>query len=99
MMNPGKDNLVGPVLESSPVGQAVVRAIREVNAQVEIRDRGAYLRVLVPEVCRVTRAAIERELGGAFRFPSDLECVMPSFQGLFHIDDETATWSLRGPSA
>jgi hypothetical protein len=85
------------VLESSPTGQAVVRAIQRTNASVQVRDRGAYLRVLVPGVCSVTRAAIERELGEPFAFPSDLENVMPSFQGQFHVDDEEATWSIEGP--
>ena len=34
-------------------------------------DRGAYVRVLVPQCCVVTRAAIEKHLGRPFRFAQD----------------------------
>ena len=56
---------VGPVLQAGPVADAVIAAIRELNADVEVVDRGVYLRVLVPRRCRVTRAALERHRGRA----------------------------------
>jgi hypothetical protein len=83
---------VGPVLLAGEVSRAIVAAIRAQHHEVEVQDRGAYLRVLVPATCRVTRAAIERELGRAFRLPSDLELVMPSFKGVFRVSDEEASW-------
>jgi hypothetical protein len=83
---------VGPVLESSEVGQAIVRAIRHENADVRVDDRGAYLRVGVPGVCRVSRVAIEREIGRAFRLPGDLESVMPAFSGGLTIGEDGAIW-------
>jgi toluene monooxygenase system protein D len=88
---------VGPVLESGEVCQAIVAAIRSQQANVEVQDRGSYLRVLVPMKCLVTRAAIERELGRAFRLPGDLELVMPSFKGAFQVNEEEATWHLVRP--
>ena len=39
---------VGPVLQRGPVGDAVLAAIEALNADVELLDRGAYVRVLVP---------------------------------------------------
>jgi hypothetical protein len=39
-------------------------------------DRGAYIRVLVPQYCVVTRSAIEKHLGRPFRFPGELDTVM-----------------------
>jgi toluene monooxygenase system protein D len=85
---------VGPVLEASEIGRAIVTAIRAHEDDVEVQDRGAYLRVLVPQRCRVTREAIERALGRSFRMPMDLERAMPSFKGRFHVNQEEATWEL-----
>jgi len=84
---------VGPVLHRCPIADAVVAAIEEENPRARIVDRGAYLRVLTPERCRVTRAAIERRTGEPFRLPPDLELIMPSFKGFLEISDDEATWS------
>ena len=86
---------VGPVLEASDAGRAIVAAIRALNAGVRIQDRGAYLRVSVPGRCVVTRQAIEAELGRALEWPRALELVMPSFQGLLSLGDESAEWRLE----
>lgn len=83
---------VGPVLEASESGRAVVAAIRELNQDVKILDRGGYLRVLVPRRCFVTRQAIERALGQRFELPADLEALMPAFKGRIVIDGERAEW-------
>lgn len=84
---------VGPVLVSGPVGQAVAAAIVAANANVEVIDRGSYLRVIASGSVSVARAAIEEQLGSSFRLPGDLETVMSSFQGRFSVDEERATWS------
>jgi hypothetical protein len=89
---PDRREWVGPVLQPGPVADAVIAAIRELNAGVEIVDRGAYLRVLCAGRCRVTRAAIERHRGGAFRLPVDLESVMSSFKGRLSLSEEEACW-------
>lgn len=83
---------VGPVLESNEIAHAIIAAIRETHAGVEVHDRGAYLRVLVPGGCVVTRAAIERVLGRPFALPADLELVMPSFKGTISITDDEVAW-------
>jgi toluene monooxygenase system protein D len=54
---------VGPVLQVGVLSEAIVAAIRDLNRDVEVIDRGGYLRVLVPHRCIVTRSAIEKYLG------------------------------------
>jgi hypothetical protein len=83
---------VGPVLEASEPGRAVLAAIRQQNDQVEVVDRGAYLRVLVRGRCVVTRQAIEHALGSPFRLPTDLEPLMIAFKGFLRMDDEQVEW-------
>jgi toluene monooxygenase system ferredoxin subunit len=90
----GGPSEVGPVLQAGPVGAAVVAAIRALNAEARVVDRGAYLRVLCPGRCVVTRAAIEERTGAPFRLPGDLELVMSSFKGRFAVSDDEARWEL-----
>ena len=94
----GGDDDVGPVLQAGPLGAAIVEAIRALNAEARVLDRGAYLRVLCRGRCVVTRAAIEERTGAPFRLPADLELVMSSFKGRFAVSDDEARWEL-GPSA
>jgi MmoB/DmpM family protein len=86
---------VGPVLIAGELATAVIAAIRECNVGVEIADRGAYLRVLVPSCCVVSRAAIERQLGADFELPGDLEQVMASFKGTLVIAETEVRWEAR----
>jgi len=88
---------VGPVLVPSEVGLAVLAAIRASNVDVQVQDRGAYLRVLAMRRCVVTRQAIERELGRPVQLPSDLELCMPSFKGRLRVDAELAVWEASVP--
>jgi toluene monooxygenase system ferredoxin subunit len=85
---------VGPVLQAGPVTDAVVSAIRRLNAGVRVVDRGAYVRVLCPRRCVVTRAAIEAATGSAFRLPGDLELIMSSFKGRLAVTADEASWEL-----
>jgi toluene monooxygenase system protein D len=86
---------VGPVLQTSAVSDAIIAAIKDLNQDVQVVDRGAYLRVLVPSKCVVTRSAIERRLGRPFRFPGELEVVMPSFKGSILLSETEATWQFK----
>lgn len=90
-------NMVGPVLEAGDEARAVLLAIRAANAPVSVWDRGSYWRVLVPGRCEVARQDIERIAGKSFRFPQDLERVMPAFSGRLQIDGERAVWALSSP--
>jgi hypothetical protein len=91
---PNTRDWVGPVLQRGNVTDAVVAAIREMNDGARIVDRGAYVRVLSYQRCRVTREAIERHAGEPFRLPSDLELIMSSFKGRFDVSEEEAVWKL-----
>ena len=83
------------MLESSELGLAVVAAIQSLNLAVQVQDRGAYLRVLSPGRCVVTRQAIEQQLGRPVLLPADLELAMPSFKGRLRIDAEQAVWEAK----
>ena len=41
---------VGPVLQAGALTNAIVAAIRDLNSEVIVLDRGAYLRVLAPRL-------------------------------------------------
>ena len=83
---------VGPVLQSGPVANAIIAAIKDLNHDVMLVDRGAYVRVLVPRCCVVTRSAIEKHLGRLFRFPGELEMVMSAFKGSLQLNQDDAAW-------
>lgn len=93
----GRRNRVGPVLQRGPVAEAVLAAICAENTDVELLDRGAYVRVLVARRCVVTRQAIEAHLGRPFRLPADLEPVMPAFKGRFFVSEDQGVWEVRSP--
>jgi toluene monooxygenase system protein D len=84
---------VGPVLQHTPFAEAVVEAIRDENDHVVVHHEGAYLRVLVPGVCRLSRTALQAVTGQDVRFPGDLELVMSSFTGVILLTDDVAEWS------
>jgi toluene monooxygenase system protein D len=90
---------VGPVLHATPFARSVVAVIEEENLDVLVRDEGAYLRVLVPRVCRLSRAGLEAATGLAIRFPGDLELVMSSFTGVLRLTEDDAVWRLAGTPA
>jgi hypothetical protein len=83
---------VGPVLQSGTLANAIIAAIEDLNQDVVLVDRGAYVRVLVPQCCIVTRSAIEKHLGRPFRFPGDLETVMSAFKGSLQLNQDDAMW-------
>jgi toluene monooxygenase system protein D len=90
------ENGVGPVLQATPFAQVVIAAIEDENENVLVQDEGAYLRVLVPRVCRLSRAGIEAVTGSAVRFPGELEVVMSSFTGVLRLTEDGAVWRLAG---
>jgi toluene monooxygenase system protein D len=86
------DGTIGPVIQATQLGRAFVAAIEADNDGVEVHDEGAYLRVLGHRVCRVSRAAVEAQLGEPVRFPGDLEVIMSSFAGLVAMSETGAVW-------
>jgi hypothetical protein len=90
-------HLVGPVLDTSADGLALARALAEGNPGSVVEDRGAYVRVLVPRRCLLTRVELERRTARVWRFPRDIERVMPSFKGFFRVTRDEACWSSERP--
>jgi hypothetical protein len=86
---------VGPVLEAGETAQAIIVAIRRLNANVAIVDRGSYVRVFALGRCVVSRKVVEEALGKPFVLPGDLELVMPSFKGTLTMTDEEVIWAWR----
>ena len=91
-VNPETYDRVGPVLQSGAVATAIIAAIKDLNQDVMVVDRGAYVRVLVPRCCVVTRSAIEKHLGRSIRFPGELETVMSAFKGSLVLNQNDAAW-------
>ncbi len=85
------------MLQPGPIAEAVVAAICELNDDVQVVDRGSYLRVLVPMRCVLTRAAIEQRIHRHFQLPGELESIMSSFKGRLSVSEDTATWEFAHP--
>ena len=96
-MTPDADTGVGPVLEAGETARAILAALQRLNPDLVVVDRGSYLRVLAPGRCRMTREAVEQELGRPFLLPGALEMVMPSFKGRLRLGADEAVWSFDGP--
>lgn len=90
---------VGPVLHATPFARTVISAIQDENEQVVVQDEGAYLRVLAPRICRLSRAGLEAATGVAVRFPGELEVVMSSFAGIMQLTEDDAVWRFAGEPA
>ena len=65
---------------------------QDLNQDVLVVDRGAYLRVLVPQMLCRDPSAIEKHLGRPFRFPGELETVMSAFKGSLQLNQDDASW-------
>jgi toluene monooxygenase system protein D len=87
---------VGPVLHTTPFARTVISAIRDENEHVFVHDEGAYLRVLAPRICRLSRARLEEVTGATVRFPGELEVVLSSFVGVMQLTEDDVVWRLAG---
>jgi toluene monooxygenase system protein D len=89
-------NLVGPVLRMVDEVDAVVRAIVEDNPDREIQliDRGAYIRVQAERRLRVSRASIERQIGRPYQM-RELEQILASFAGRIFISSDEVIWQYK----
>jgi toluene monooxygenase system protein D len=89
-------NLVGPVLRMVDEVDAVVRAIVEDNPdrEVEVIDRGAYIRVQTEWSLRVSRESIERQIGRPYQM-RELEQMLASFAGRIITTSEEVVWQYR----
>ena len=86
-------NAVGPVLRMSEDIDAVVAAIREDNpgTDVEVVDRGAYVRVHATGRLVVTEATLREHLSPDFEIRS-LQGMLSSFAGRIHTFSDRVEW-------
>jgi toluene monooxygenase system protein D len=89
------DNAVGPIFRPCEELERVIRAIVDDNPdqQVDIVDRGAYVRVQAPRFLRLTLSSLRRHVGRSFAL-RQLEAMMPSFAGRIGTTSDQITWSL-----
>ena len=85
-------NLVGPVLQTGELAEAVIEAIREdnPNKEVLIERRASYVRVQTEGECVIRRETVADMLGRPFRM-QELEVDMSAFAGQI----ETSTEHVR----
>lgn len=87
------DQPVGPVLRMCDEVESVIAAIRDDNPDIDIEvvDRGAYVRVQGPGRVRVTEASLQHHLGPAFELRS-LETMLSSFAGRIRTSSDEIAW-------
>ncbi len=89
-------NAVGPVLRMSDDVDAIIRAIEEDNPgkELEVTDRGAYVRIQAEQQLKVTRFSIEKHLGRDFEM-RQLEIMMSAFSGRILTSSEDISWQYK----
>ena len=88
---------VGPILRMSEDVEGIIRAIRQDNPDREINvvDRGAYVRVEADRRLTLTREALERNLGRPYEM-RELETLLSSFAGRLDSSTDAFTWYVGG---
>ncbi|HEX2733647.1 MAG TPA: MmoB/DmpM family protein [Polyangiaceae bacterium] len=89
------EDAVGPILRMCEEVELVVAAIREDNpeAELEIIDSGAYVRVQARGSLRITRATLQRNLGAAFQM-RQLSAILTAFAGKITTTSDEMSWTL-----
>jgi toluene monooxygenase system protein D len=90
--------MVGPVIRGmdANLADAVIDAIEVDNpdAEVLVDDQGGYIRIMTPNVCRLTRASLEEALGRTFQL-HQLEPQLAGFAGRMKLTDDDVVWFLE----
>lgn len=90
--------MVGPVIRGvdTELADAVIEAIEADNpgAEVAVEDAGGYIRIGVPQRCRLSRASLEDALGHSFEL-SRLEPSLSAFAGRMQVTDDEVLWYLE----
>ncbi len=75
---------------------AVIEAIEADNPgeEVLVEDAGGYIRISVPQRCRLSRASLETALGYSFEL-SKLELSLSAFAGRMKATDDEVLWYLE----
>jgi toluene monooxygenase system protein D len=98
MMTNSHQKMVGPVIRGADadLADAVIEAIEADNpgADVMVEDAGGYIRISVPQRCRLSRASLEEALGHSFEL-SKLEPSLSAFAGRMKATDDEVLWYLE----
>ncbi len=89
------ENMVGPILRMCDDVEQIIAAIEDDNpdSDIEVIDRGAYVRVQGPSPIRVTVESLRRYLGPDYQLRS-LEAELSSFAGRINTTTDEITWSI-----
>ena len=86
-------NPVGPVLRMGDEVELVIAAIEEDNpgTEIEVVDRGAYVRVQGEDQITVTQRTLRRYLGADYEIRS-FGAIMSAFSGRAVTTSDSITW-------
>jgi toluene monooxygenase system protein D len=86
-------NPVGPVLRMGDEVEQVIAAIEDDNpdSEIEVIDRGAYVRVQGEDEITLTEGTLRRYLGPEFGI-SSIGAMMSAFSGLVITTSDSITW-------
>ncbi len=86
-------NPVGPVFRIGDEIDKIIAAIEDDNPdrEIEVIDRGAYVRVQAENKLVLTEASLQNYLGSDYRIRS-LEVVLSSFAGRVATGSDSITW-------
>jgi toluene monooxygenase system protein D len=86
-------NPVGPVLRMGDEVERIIAAIEDDNpeADIEVIDRGAYVRVQGEDEITVTQETLRKYLGADYEIRS-FERVMSAFSGKVFNSSDAITW-------
>jgi hypothetical protein len=90
----GSSNLVGPVLTTGPLADVIIEILQAAYPDLQLVDRGAYVRVMVPERCVLSIAAVKNIVGNEFTLPRDLEVILCAKQGNMRITEDAVIWEV-----
>lgn len=91
---------VGPVLRMSEEIPGVIDAIRDDNpdSDIEVIDRGAYVRIQSPHSMRVTQDSLHRHIGPDYELRS-LGAIMSAFAGRISTSADEFRWEHKTTTA
>lgn len=89
---PKKEKLVGPILSNNFTVTAIIKALQELNPDLQIISKGSYIMALAPKRCILSRFVVEKYLGRQFNLPEDLDVNMSSFNGKYYLLRDEAFW-------
>ncbi|NKQ57686.1 monooxygenase [Amycolatopsis sp. K13G38] len=86
-------NPVGPVLRHGDEVDQIIAALEDDNpdTEIEVIDRGAYIRIQAEDRLELTEATLQEYLGADYRIRS-LEVAMSSFAGRVRTGSDHIVW-------